>query len=288
MRACARRSPAQMKDPECVALLQWALPHLGLRWPRFRRFRRQVCKRVGRRLRELGISDAAGYRGHLETHPEEWEPLAALCTVSVSRFYRDRGVFDDLTARVLPELAQAALARGAKQIECWCAGCASGEEAYTLALLWRIALQARFSGLDIRVLGTDIDSALLARAREACYQPSSLKELPADWRAQGFEKQGALFCLRELFRRDVAFARQDLRSELPEGLHDLIFCRNLAFIYFEAAIADETLDRLLSRLRPGGALVVGLHDRPPVRAPALVPWPGCRAAYRFERPPISS
>jgi len=274
-----------MNDPECVALLQWALPRLGLRWTRFRRFRRQVCKRIGRRLRALGISDATGYRRHLETHPEEWEPLAALCTVSVSRFYRDRGVFEDLTARVLPELAQAALARGAKQIECWCAGCASGEEAYTLALVWRIALQARFSGLDIRVLGTDIDSALLARAQEACYKPSSLKELPAEWRAQAFEKQGALFCLREMFRCDVAFARQDLRSELPEGLHDLIFCRNLAFIYFEARLANETLDRLLSRLRQGGALVVGLHDRLPACAPRLAAWPGCRATYRHERPP---
>ncbi|HLE67409.1 MAG TPA: CheR family methyltransferase, partial [Burkholderiales bacterium] len=91
--------------------------------------------------------------------------------------------------------------------------------------------------------------------------------------------------LREMFRCDVAFARQDLRSELPEGLHDLIFCRNLAFIYFEARLANETLDRLLSRLRQGGALVVGLHDRLPACAPRLAAWPGCRATYRHERPP---
>ena len=276
-----------MNGPECMALLQWALPGLGLRWPPFRRFRSQVCKRIGRRLRELGISDATGYRRHLETHPEEWKTLAALCTVSVSRFYRDRGVFDDLTARVLPDLAQAALARGAGRLECWCAGCASGEEAYTLALLWRIALRPRYPDLDIRILGTDIDSALLARAQAACYKPSSLKELPAEWRAQAFEKRGALSCLRDVFRRDVAFARQDLRSELPEGLHDLIFCRNLAFIYFEARLAKETLERLLGRLRQGGALVVGLHDHLPACAPRLAAWPGCRATYRFERSSIS-
>ncbi len=274
-----------MNDPECVALLQWALPHLGLRWSGFRRFRSQVCKRIGRRLRELGLSDATGYRSHLEAHSEEWEQLAALCTVSISRFYRDRGVFDDLTAHVLPDLAQAALARGAARLECWCAGCASGEEAYTLALLWRVALRPRYSGLDIRVFGTDIDGALLTRAQAACYKPSSLKELPAEWRAQAFETQGEYFCLREMFRSDVAFARQDLRSELPERLHDVILCRNLAFAYFDARLASETLDRLLSRLRPGGALVVGLHDRLPACAARLVAWPGCRATYRYETPP---
>ena len=132
---------------------------------------------------------------------------------------------------------------------------------------------------------TDIDSALLARAQEACYKLSSLKELPAEWHAQAFEKQGALFCLREMFRCDVAFARQDLRSELPQRLHDVILCRNLAFTYFEARLANETLDRLLSRLRQGGALVVGLHDRLPACAPRLAAWPGCRATYRHERPP---
>jgi chemotaxis protein methyltransferase CheR len=112
-----------------------------------------------------------------------------------------------------------------------------------------------------------------------------LKELPAEWRAQAFEKQGALFCLREMVRRDVVFALQDLRAELPDGPHDLIFCRNLAFTYFEAQLAIETLDRLLSRLRPGGALVVGLHDRLPAYGPRLVAWPGCRATYRYEKPP---
>ncbi|MBI3050450.1 MAG: hypothetical protein HYY76_19320 [Acidobacteria bacterium] len=97
-----------MKDTECVRLLQWALPRLGLRWPGFRRVRGQVCKRIDRRIHTLGISGPAGYVAYLGDHPEEWAVLDGLCTVSMSRFYRDRAVFDHLGDSVLPILAQAA------------------------------------------------------------------------------------------------------------------------------------------------------------------------------------
>jgi hypothetical protein len=79
-----------MQDAECVALLRWALPRLGLRWPGFRKVRRQVCKRINRRIKELGLADVAAYREHLERVPEEWPRLDALCRITISRFYRDR------------------------------------------------------------------------------------------------------------------------------------------------------------------------------------------------------
>ena len=98
-----------MKDADCVAFLQWALPQLGLHWPGFRKVRRQVCRRIAARLRALELADAAAYRGHLQSHSGEWPALAVLCTVTISRFYRDREVFDCLGAAVLPALAAAAL-----------------------------------------------------------------------------------------------------------------------------------------------------------------------------------
>jgi chemotaxis protein methyltransferase CheR len=85
-----------MQDAECVALLRWALPRLGLRWPGFRKVRRQVCKRITRRIRELGLADVTTYRERLESVPEEWPELDALCRITISRFYRDRAVFDHL------------------------------------------------------------------------------------------------------------------------------------------------------------------------------------------------
>jgi chemotaxis protein methyltransferase CheR len=268
-------------DAGCVAFLQWALPQLGLRWSGYRKVRARVCKRVARRMRQLGLPDVAAYRARLEGDPAEWQALAALCPIPISRFYRDREVFDCLGAEVLPALARAALARGAPQLECWSAGCASGEEPYTLALQWHLQLAARFPRLAIRVLGTDIDARLIERARAACYGVSSIDSLPQDWRKQAFQCRGRLNCLRDPFRRGVEFARQDLLAELPKREFDLVLCRNVAFTYFDEAGARRALDRLASRVRPGGALVIGLHEQLPPHAEAFAPWPGCRALYRL-------
>lgn len=273
-----------MKDADCAVFLQWALPQLGLRWQGFRKVRGQVCKRVARRVRELGLPDVHAYRRHLESQASEWQALAALCTIPISRFYRDPGVFDRLGSAVLPALAQNALARGSECLECWSAGCASGEEPYTLAIQWRLLLGPRFPGLGLRVLGTEIDAALLERARAGCYKPSSLEALPTAWRGEAFEPRGKLLCLREQWRRDVEFAQQDLLSALPQRQFDLVLCRNLAFTYFAVEQARAALGRLASCLRPGGALVIGIHEELPSEAAGFEPWPACRAIYRLRAP----
>jgi chemotaxis protein methyltransferase CheR len=263
-----------MRDDECVAFLQWSLPALGLQWQGFRRVRRQVCKRIARRAKALGLDDGAAYRRYLETQAREWDELKALCTVSISRFYRDRAVFDCLAARVVPALARAALERQAARLECWSAGCASGEEPYTVAILCRSILEMQF-----RVLGTDIDAALLSRAQAGCYGASSLKELPAAWRSRAFERRAKLFCLRAKYRRGVELERRDLLGEPPQREFDLVLCRNLAFTYFAPDLARAALERIAGRLRPGGALVIGLHERLPPDADRLAPWQDCRAIW---------
>lgn len=268
-----------MRDADCVAFLQWALPRLGLSWPGYRKVRRRVCRRIAGRMRELGLADAAAYRERLESQPAEWQALGRLCPVSISRFYRDIDVFDCLGSQVLPALAAAALARGAQRLECWSAGCASGEEPYTLAIQWRLALAASFPQLELGILGTDIDAALLERARAACYRPGSLKTLPAHGREQAFERRGALLCLRAAFRAGVELERQDLLTDAPQRRFDLVLCRNLAFTYFDERLAQAALERIASRLRPGGALVIGNRERLPQNE-LFEPWPLCRAVFR--------
>jgi chemotaxis protein methyltransferase CheR len=270
-----------MKDADCVAFLHWALPRLGLNWRGFRKVRRQVCRRIACHIKELGLGDAAAYRERLASDQAEWQALAALCTIPISRFYRDPSVFDRLGSVVLPALAERARRRGQKSLECWSAGCASGEEPYTVAILWRMLLASRFSALSLRVLGTDVDASLLERARAGCYKASSLKALPPGWRDQAFERRGDLFCLPESWRAGLRFERQDLLSELPQGSFDLVLCRNLAFTYFDAERARQALDRLTSRLRLGSALVVGIHERLPEPAARLEPWADCQAIFRL-------
>jgi len=266
-----------MRDAECTAFLQWALPHLDRHWPGYRKVRRIVCKRLGRRQRALGLAGLDAYRTRLLEREEEWAELDALCGIPISCFYRDRGVFDTLEREVLPALGEAAAPRGS--LEAWSAGCACGEEPYTLAMLWAVRLQARHSRLALRIVATDADEQLLARAREGVFSPSSLKELPDDLRAAGFERVDGRWRVREPLRR-VEFLRQDLREAMPRGPFDLILCRNVLLTYYAPPLRQRLVERVVERLRPGGALVVGIHETIPAEVLGVEAWPGARAIYR--------
>jgi chemotaxis protein methyltransferase CheR len=256
-----------MNDRECVELLQWALPRLGLRWRGFKNLRRQVCRRIAGRVTELGLPDLASYRRRLEEDPDELLQLDALCFITISRFYRDRRTFDMLREPLIPSLAEAALARGERVLRAWSAGCASGEEPYTLAILWRLELADRFPALGLEILATDFDRTVLARAERGCYEPSSLAELPVELEEVAFERIDDLACLRAPFRDFVTFELQDVRHFTPEPPLHLVFCRNVAFTYFDEAAQRDFAARVAERLVPSGLLIVGGHEAVPCDGP---------------------
>jgi chemotaxis protein methyltransferase CheR len=264
-----------VRDEDCVEFLRWALPRLRMRWSGFRRVRSQVCKRLGRRLRDVGLERLSEYRTYLESHPEEWRELDAFCRISISRFGRDRSVWTALRERVLPVLARSLRERGESVLRAWSIGCAAGEEPYTLALLWHLYLRPGFPGLTLRITATDSDEAQLRRAREALYPASSLRELPPELRAVGFERAPAGFRLRPRFRDCVDFEAGDVRNGLIGGRLHLVLCRNLVFTYFDDALQREILDGLIALLAPGGALVIGTHERLPAGASNLTEWLPC-------------
>jgi chemotaxis protein methyltransferase CheR len=267
-----------MSDTGCTEFLRWALPRLGRRWAGYRKVQGLVCKRLARRLRALGFADLDAYRGWLESHPVEWSKLDALLGIPISRFYRDRGVFESIGTDVLPVLARAAREAVRPRLDCWSAGCASGEEPYTVAILWRLRVQAAFPGLALHVVATDADAELLDRARVGCYSASSLKELPADLRA-AFEARGEALCIRPAFRA-VEFVRQDLREAMPPGPFDLVLCRNVVATYYAPDVQRAIMTRIADLLRPGGALALGVHETLPEGLAGFAPWPGARAIYR--------
>ncbi|ADH85722.1 CheR family methyltransferase [Desulfurivibrio alkaliphilus] len=256
-----------MNDSECVAFLQWALPRMALRWPGYRRVRAQACKRIRRRMAELGCADAAAYRGYLAAHESEWAVLDELCRITVTRFYRDRRVFETLIDEALPGLAQAATARGARTLRIWCAGCASGEEPYTLAIGWRLEMASRFKEITLDILATDADAALLSRAETACYPWSAVRNLPPAWRTAAFREHDGRHCLQPGFKASVRFLPHDLRTPLPETGFDLICCRNLAFTYFDHALQLRIALTLYGHLLPGGVLLLGVHEQLPKGEP---------------------
>lgn len=270
-----------MTDQECIVFLQWALPRLRMRWPGFRKVRKQVCKRIHRRLSELKMAEARQYRTWLEHHPEEWEILDSFCRISISRFYRDRRVFDDLCRSILPELAHQATRRREIELRSWSAGCASGEEPYTLGIAWCLKMRDTFPNLSFRILATDADEFVLRRAQAADYVASSLKELPPEWVETAFLRSGRLYHLREEFRQGIEFVRQDIRIAQPSGPFHLILCRNLVFTYFDAKQQVELLAKLTDRLSLGGYLMLGCHERLPPGQVRLVEIADAPGIYRF-------
>jgi chemotaxis protein methyltransferase CheR len=270
-----------MRDTECIAFLQWALPKLGFRWPGFRKVRGQVCKRVGRRLSELGLGGTKSYQEYLGAHPEEWSVLDGLCRITISRFFRDRGVYETLGSEVLPAILRQCESTAESAIEIWSAGCGAGEEPYSICLLHRLSEDPDLRQANLRILATDSDEHQLARAQIAVYPVGCTKDMPAEIRDAAFEPlDDDQLQLRDPYLEDVEFFLQDLRCGMPDGPFHLILCRNLAFTYFVEETQLEILDRLHDRLQPGGYLVVGAHEELPEGGPSLEALPHCPSILR--------
>ncbi len=269
-----------MIDSEGVRFLQWCLPKLRLRWPGFRKVRRQVYKRIDRRMKQLGLPDVAHYRTYLDTYQEEWSILEKLCWISIARFFRDKQVFQYLEEEVLPDLAQQAGSVAHAELRCWSIGCASGEEPYTVAILWRLRLAAKFPTLGLRILATDVDPQALQRAETGCYQHSSLKDLPADWLRVAFGVSAEGFRVKPEYRESVTFRQQDIRNSVSEESFHLILCRNLVFTYFDEELQRTTLREITKRLLSGGALVIDNTESLPEQLEELQPWDQKMGVYR--------
>ncbi|HWR73447.1 MAG TPA: CheR family methyltransferase, partial [Nitrospirota bacterium] len=211
--------------------------------------------------------------------PAEWRVLDPLCRVTISRFYRDRSVFQSLEREVLPRLARNTGARGGRVLRCWSVGCASGEEPYTLAMLWRFAVKRRFPGIGLQIIATDPDEGMLERAWAGCYPASSLWELPEDRVRRGFTRRGKLYCIRDIVKADVEFRAQDVRRTMPDGPFDLVLCRNIVFTYFDEELQRQIMKEFRQRIVPGGILVTGVHEPLPLEKEGFIPLPGTRGIY---------
>ena len=265
-----------MHDRAFIDFLQHYLPGLGYRWNGFRKVRKQVIKRIKKRMAELELGSIQAYRDYLEKHNSEMQVLDGLLNITISRFYRDRGVFDTIGTSIIPALAENALQNQQEQVRCWSAGSASGEEAYTLAILWEMAfLPESASDLSVQILATDRNDLMIERAEKGIYPEGTLKELPGEWKSQFFEKEENEYRIRDRFRQDVTFLKQDIRSELPDGTFDLILCRNLVFTYFREDLQHNIFRAILKKLNPGACLVIGNHESLPEGQEDLVQVQKC-------------
>lgn len=265
---------------ECTAFLQWCLPRLEMRWSGFRRVRSQICKRIARRMRQLGLDGFDEYRRYLEHNDGEWLRLDGLCRVTISRFFRDREVFDALRHEVIPDLAAAAVAARRSTLQGWSCGCASGEEPYSLAMAWTFELSAAYPSLAFEITATDADPSMLDRARHARFQATSVRDLPGSWLRRGFVEVSGELEVASVIRGAIDWRLQDVRSGLPDRVFDLVLCRNLVFTYYGNDLQHRILRDLAGVIRPGGALVLGSHESLPDPPSGFEPWDATRSVYR--------
>lgn len=238
------------------AFLANILPSLGLSPHALRR--RNVRRRITKRMESLGIHDFHTYLRLLRDTPGEREAIRTLLTVTVSRFFRNREVFESVAREVLSPLA----AKGMPAFV-WSAGCASGEEAFTLRILWE-ELPVRKP--DLTILATDVDEECLRRAGKGLYPVSSLREVPGEISGRYFREKGRRYQLREDVVRSVAFRKHDLLHEAPPRKFDLVLCRNAAFTYFAVPQRVAIAAAIAASVPPGGFLVLGRTERLPPEA----------------------
>lgn len=265
---------AQQTFPDDDAALAGILEVLQTRaGTDFSRYRPEMIRRrIQNRMISAGVPSLRAYLDMLRRNVEETPELIARVTIKVSRFYRNAQVFERLATEAMPRLA--ALDR---PIRIWCAGCACGEEAWTLAMLMAEA------AVEGSVLATDIDRAALARAEAGRYDAALLQELPAALRERYLEPcAGGEWQVSESLRSHVHFGHHDLTAPILPGWgsFDVVSCRNV-LIYLCKDLQRQVLRRLTAALSPGGFLLLGETE-----------WPGAgdaglrtvsRAARLFER-----
>jgi chemotaxis protein methyltransferase CheR len=212
-----------------------------------------VRRRIAVRMRACGVQTYADYGAMLDRTPEELEHLRDALTINVTRFYRNADTWEALRATVVPDLC----ARVPGTVRVWSAGCASGEEAYTLAMLFADRFAGDASGLTrLAIDATDIDRRSLARAEAGRYGQAAIAELPTRYVDRYFDEVGKEYVVRSTLQRQVRVAHHDLSQTAPPRTYHLILCRNVV-IYFDRVVQEQLFRRFADALAPGGYLVLG-------------------------------
>jgi chemotaxis protein methyltransferase CheR len=257
-----------MDDPSFRQLLD----HFGLSWAGYRRVRKGVKKRIQRHMEQLGYRTLAAYLKVMETDQGLRLDCERLLTVSISRFFRDRELFQLLENEILPSLAE----RQGDSIRAWVAGCARGEEAYSIKIVWAASQQGRGPRTTLELLATDLHPVYIAHAQTGIYSKSSLKELPVDIRDRYFIPSGDQrgFAIAQSLKRDVAWRVHHLLADPPDQGFHLITLRNNLLTYYDETVKVPAFRKIVKTLAPGGFLIAGSHEKIPFETSDLIPYRG--------------
>jgi len=231
----------------------------------FREYREStLTRRLGRRLRARGAETYAHYACILDKDPGEYDKLFNDLTINVTGFFRDQAAFKALEESVIPALVR----KRARDIRIWSAGCASGEEPYSIAMLLMEMLGSEISSRDITILGTDIDIQVLKRAREGVFTPKEVQGILPALLDKYFVSGNKGFHVKPALGRIITFEEHNLVSDFPYREMDLVVCRNV-LIYFLPQLQTQVLERFHAGLGKGGFLLLGKAEVPVGKAREL-------------------
>jgi two-component system CheB/CheR fusion protein len=218
-----------------------------------------VIRRMQRRMHVVGVDDISAYGRLIRENPDEGLRLLKDLLISVTHFFRDHEVFAALEARVIPRLFEAK-SRG-DQLRVWVPGCATGEEAYSIAMLLCEQAEGRSEAPPMQIFATDLDEAAIASAREGLYSEADVAELPDGRLDRFFHREGTGFRVRRDLRELTLFAHHNVIKDPPFSHLDLISCRNL-LIYLNRAAQERVLETFHFALRPSALLMLGPSESP--------------------------
>jgi len=214
---------------------------------------RSIKKRLGR----SGKSDYASYLQYIISSEEETNELLGALSINVTEFFRDKDAFEAFSKEVIRPLLQSKVDCGGL-LRIWSAGCATGQETYTIAICVSQELRRLESNprILVSVLGTDISSTALVKAKSGVYSVGEVKGVPDKLLCEYFERKGEGFAVCPALRREVRFTRENLLDKPGSKYFDAIVCRNV-MIYFSRTMHDKVTMHLYDALKKGGYLMLG-------------------------------
>src|SRR5436190_379791 len=245
---------APQRDEEFEHLVAYIRDERGFDFTGYKR--PSLQRRIEKRMQEVEIDSFAEYRTYLENHQKEFVSLFNTILINVTSFFRDEVAWDYQSTEIIPSILAA---KDDQPIRVWSTGCASGEEAYTLAMALLEAVGEDKFKERVKIYATDVDEDALAQGRHAIYPEKALDSVPTELREKYFEQHNSNFVFRPDLRRSVIFGRHDLLQDPPISRIDLLVSRN-TLMYFNPEAQDHILRQFHFALNPNGVLFLAKSE----------------------------
>jgi two-component system, chemotaxis family, CheB/CheR fusion protein len=251
----ARESQPTQEDTPLDVVLDHLKRSRGFDFTGYKRA--SLERRIHKRMDAVGVADLSEYLDYLEVHQDEFPALFDTILINVTGFFRDPPAWEYYSSEIVPRLLQAI--GPDDQIRVWCAGCASGEETYTMAIVLAEALGVDAYLRRVKIYATEVDEDALQQARQASYTAKEVEAIPPPLLDRYFEPGEQRYSFRKDLRRSVIFGRNDLTQDAPISRIDLLTCRN-TLMYFNAETQARILARFHFALNPWGYLFLGKSE----------------------------